>query len=154
MVLRRGWKETSNFFWNGTRSTITRLFEEFHEASARRQSSIKSFISTTLCPTVHLYWKRLSIYYWNPGKGTSPPSNEILDYVDHEHFTNRCHVTHGGGCAVFQQGHFLHRCQGHIHVASRFLACIPRQGGWGRLRLGFTRRAITCLLSSTTSLRP
>ena len=58
---------------------------------------------------------------------------------------------------AFQQGHLLPWCQGQVHLTPRQQEWSAGQSAWSawrRLKLGHTRRAITCLLSSTSSQRP
>ena len=89
---------------------------EFHEASERKHATSSHMNSCSKhFATRSIVKRRLSIYNWNPGprQGKEVAFEQIAgrwhiitlqeasDYVDHELLTNRFHVTHYAGCAVF-----------------------------------------------------
>ena len=154
---------------------VRKALAGFRDASARRHdTSAQQYLFDSNVPKRSPVQKRLSIYNWNPehrrgsegaiekqigGERHIITLQEAIKYVDHELLTNRFHVTHNGRYAIsFNKDTFFTDIKVksiylHVHLSSRYQARPARQGGWRRLRLGLTRRAITCLFSSTTSQR-
>ena len=121
---------------------------------------LRSITSTTTCLIVHLCKKRRSIYNWNPGprRGKEGASKmeiagkwhvitllEAIEYVDHEFFTFRFHVTHYGGCAVLfnKDSFYLEikvKCV-YFHGARRELPGKVMEGDQGWILQGVLSRA-------------
>ena len=144
---------------------------EYREASVRRHdTSAQEYYFDSSVPNRSSVQNLLSICDWNPGprrgrvgaiekqisgKWHIITLQEAIEYFDHELLTNRFHVTHSGGCAVlFNKDTFF----SDVKVESIYLHDVRRElpdkvlegdSGWV-----FTRRAITCFFSSTTSQRP
>ena len=95
---------------------VRKALAEFREASARRHdTSAQEYHFDNNVPNHSSVQKRLSIYNWNPGPRRGREGaiekqiagkwhiitlQEAIEYVDHELFMNRFHMTHYGGCAV------------------------------------------------------
>ena len=103
---------------------VQRALAEFRQASEKRHNT-----SSQACrfdkhvPNPLFVWKRLSIYNWNPGlrRGKEDAFEkqiagkwlvitllEACEHVNHDILTNRFHVTHCGGCAVFFNNETFH----------------------------------------------
>ena len=96
---------------------VQKAVADYHEAAVRRQeSTTQEYFFDTNVPKRSSVQKRLSICNWNPGPRRGKEGaiekqiagtwhvitlQEAIDYVDHELLTNRFHVSHYGGCAVF-----------------------------------------------------
>ena len=108
---------------------IEKAAAEFREVSERKPStSSHKNSSCQHLATRSIAQRRLSIYNWNPGprrvkedafeqqitgKWYVITLQEASEYVDHEHLTNRFHVTRYAGCAILFNEVTLpqHRCQ-------------------------------------------
>ena len=96
---------------------VQKAVAEYREASVTmHDTSAQEYYFESSVPNRSSAQKRLSVYNWNPGprrgregviethiagKWHVVTLQEAIEYVDHELLTNRFHVTHFGGCAVF-----------------------------------------------------
>ena len=120
---------------------VRKAFAEFRVASARRQeASPKEYFFDSSVPNRSSVRKMLSVYNWNPGPRRVKEGaiekriavkwhiiilQEAIEYVDHELFTNRFHVTHYGRCAVlFNKDTFFPDVMVKIHLPPRYQARI------------------------------
>ena len=119
-------------------ANVTRACAEFREAPARKQSpSSQGYHFDKNMPHRSTEQTRLSVCSWNrgprrgkegaterhiAGKWHIITSQEAIEYLEHDFLTNRFHVTHYGGCAVFfffQQGYLLLGHQGLFNLSPR-----------------------------------
>ena len=108
--------QISTLFWDGMRSTPERLTQNSAPENMLHLITYQEYHFDSSVPNRSSVQKRLSIYNWNPGPRRGREGaiekqiagkwhvitfQEAIERVDHELLTNRFHVTHYGGCAVF-----------------------------------------------------